>query len=85
MHISTLRIVGGSVMMALPKALLDALGLKANEKVSLRLENGRLVIEPQARPRYTLSELVAQCDPNIPASDEDAAWLADEPVGKEAI
>ena len=85
MHTATLRAVGGLVMMALPKALLDALGLKPNAKVGLRLEEGRLVIEPLAKPRYTLAELVTQCDPDAPASEEDAAWLADEPAGREAI
>ena len=48
-------------------------------------ERERVEVEPQAKPRYTLSELVAQCDPEAPASDEDAVWLADEPTGKEAV
>ena len=30
MHIATLRTVGGSVMMAIPKAVLEALGLSAH-------------------------------------------------------
>ncbi len=37
------------------------------------------------RVRYSLEELVAQCDPSAPMSGEDAAWLNDQPVGREAI
>ena len=85
MHQATLRTVGGSVMLAVPKPLLEALGLKPNTKVGLRLEAGRLVIEPQTRPGYTLSELLAQCDPEAPLSDEDHAWVTELQVGKEAI
>jgi len=83
MHIATLRTVGGSVMMAIPKAILEALGLAANEKVGLSLADGRLVIEPHARPRYSLAELVAQCDPDAPIGDEEHEWMEARSVGKE--
>jgi antitoxin ChpS len=81
---STLRIVGGSVMLAIPKSVLDGLGLAANEKVELRLDQGRLVIEPRRRPKYTLDELVAQCVPSEP-SVEAQVWDEAEPVGREQI
>lgn len=83
MHIATLRTVGGSVMMAIPKAILEALGLAANEKVGLSVADGRLMIEPHPRPRYSLGDLVAQCDPDAPISDEERAWMATKPVGDE--
>lgn len=83
MHISTLRSVGGSVMMAIPKAILEALGLTANGKVGLSVADGRLVVEPAPRPRYTIAELVAQCDPAAPVSDEVREWENLEPVGSE--
>lgn len=38
-----------------------------------------------ARPRYTLEELVTQCDPDAPLTDEDRAWLEVPPVGREAL
>jgi hypothetical protein len=34
--------------------------------------------------RYTLSELMAQCDLNAPLSAEDRAWLDAPAVGREA-
>ena len=79
---STLRAVGGSVMLAIPKSVLDSLGLAANEKVALRVAKGKLVVEPRPKPRYTLAELVAQCDPDAP---RDEAWEKAEPVGREII
>jgi len=42
----------------------------------------------QARPRkgrYKLADLLAQCDPNAPISDEDRAWLDAPAVGREAL
>ena len=54
MHITNLRKVGGSIMLAVPPALLDILHLRPGAKVALAVRGGRLVVEPQQRPRYTL-------------------------------
>jgi antitoxin ChpS len=83
MHTTNLRKVGGSVMMAVPPALLDMLHIGAGAKVGLTVDKGRLVIEPQPRPRYTLDELLAQCDGTAELTDEDRQWLDAPPVGKE--
>lgn len=40
---------------------------------------------PRRRRRYTAVELVGQCDPQVPLSDEDRAWLEAPPVGREAL
>lgn len=85
MHTANLRKVGGSVMVAVPPALLDVLHLSAGATVAMAVDNGRLVIEPQARPRYTLEELLAQCDGSADVSSEDQEWLDDGPVGGELI
>ncbi len=84
---ATLRKVGGSVMLALPPSFLEQLALGARSTVSVALENGRIVVEPQARPRYTLEQILSECDPDAPgpASDEDAAWTSGAPVGDELI
>ena len=85
MHTTNLRKVGGSVMMAVPPALLDLLHLGAGAKVGLAVDNGRLVVDPQPRPRYTLDELLAQCDASAEATTEDRAWLDDKPMGDELL
>jgi antitoxin ChpS len=93
MHTTNLRKVGGSVMLAVPPALLNVLQLQPGAKVGIAVESGRLVVQPRTRPRYTLNELLAQC--NLPArrskqnskwrSKEDREWLNSKPVGRELI
>lgn len=82
---STLRTVGGSVMMAIPKPLLETLGVTANAKLDLTVEEGKLVAVPRKRPKYTLDELLARGDPNANLTEEDRDWLSDPPRGNEVI
>ncbi|MGB8259128.1 MAG: hypothetical protein WCE75_02205 [Terracidiphilus sp.] len=83
MHTANLRKVGGSIMLAVPPAILDLLHLKAGAEVGLAVDDGRLIVDPKTKPRYTLDELLAQCDPNAPVSAEDRAWANLPPVGHE--
>jgi antitoxin ChpS len=85
MHSTNLRKVGGSVMLAVPPALLDILHLAPGAKVGIAVEKGRLVVEPQPRPRYTLDELLAQCNPKAPRTKRERKWLAGKPLGDELI
>ncbi|NOS89701.1 MAG: antitoxin [Methylococcaceae bacterium] len=85
MHTTSLRKVGGSIMMVVPPAILDMLQMKAGTTVRVDVDHGRLVVEPQLRPRYTLNELLAQCDASAPISAEDQAWLDARPVGSELL
>jgi antitoxin ChpS len=85
MHTTNLRKVGGSVMLAVPPAILDLLHLTAGAKVGLAVDNGRLVVEPQDRPRYTLDELLAQCDASADSTEEDREWLDNRSVGRELL
>ncbi len=89
MHTTNLRKVGGSVMLAVPPALLAILQLQPGAKVGVAVESGRLIVEARPRPRYTLDELLAQCDPKArrskPSSKQEREWLASKPVGRELI
>ena len=85
MHTTNLRKVGGSIMLAIPPALLDILRLRAGAKVGIAVESGRLIVEPQQRPRYTLDELLAQCDPKAARTEDEREWLDNKPVGGELI
>ena len=85
MHTTNLRKVGGSVMLAVPRAVLDVLGLRAGAKVGIAIERGRLVVEPPKRPRYTLNELLVQCDSKARRTKEEREWLDNKPVGRELI
>ena len=85
MHTTHLRKVGGSVMLALPPALLDLLQLKVGATVSVEVADGRLVVDPQPKPRYTLAELLALSDFSQPQMEEDREWVDAPPVGGELI
>ncbi|MBM3747121.1 MAG: antitoxin [Acidobacteria bacterium] len=85
MHTTSLRKVGGSVMLAVPPALLDILQLRPGVKVGIAVESGRLVVEPRQRPRYSLEELLAKCDPKAARSQEDREWLDNPPAGAEIL
>jgi len=85
MHTKHLRKIGGSVMLAVPPAVLDMLDLQAGATVALAIEGGRLIVEPQVRPRYTLEELLAQCDPSVALTQQDREWLGAKRVGNELL
>ena len=85
MYRSHLRKVGNSTMLAIPKPLLESLDLHENTPVGLSVADGRLVIEPLRRPKYTMAELIAECDLSAPMTEEDRVWLDDLPVGREEI
>ena len=84
-HAVRLRRVGGSVMLAIPKPLLEALDLEPDAQVGLSIKSGRLVVEPHARPRRSLDELLAECKPSAKRSREERAWTAGRAAGRELI
>lgn len=80
---TTLRNFGNSVGLVIPKALRDALNFEAGQTVQLDASSDGLLIRPVAR-RYTLDELLAQCDPKATKPTEIAAeWQTAAPVGRE--
>ncbi len=85
MYTTYLRKVGGSVMLAVPPAVLDMLHLQAGATVDLVVDGGRLIVEPQPRARYALDELLAQCDPSAELTQEDREWLDAKPAGGELL
>ena len=85
MHTTNLRKVGGSVMLAVPPAILDLLQLGAGATVGISVDHGRLVIEPQPRPRYTLAELLAASDYSEPQPADERAWVDAPAIGRELI
>ena len=79
---TTLRKVGGSMMLAVPPLLLEALGLTFGASLTIECDGTTLLIKP-ARPRYNEADLLAKCDPSIPWTDEDRQWLDSGSVGLE--
>ena len=82
----TLRNLGGSVVLAIPRKILKLINLDAGAQVEMSVQEGKLVVEPKRQPHYTLAELLATCtEDNMALTDEDRAWLDANPVGKEAL
>lgn len=83
MPTATLRAVGGSIVMAIPKRILELVHLQAGSRVEIDVRQGQLVVIPQRKKRYTLSELLAQCDASMPLTVEDRDWLDAPAAGLE--
>ena len=80
MHTATLRAIGGSVSVTLPRQLLRTLGLDAGASVSVAVDGGRLVLTP-TRPSNTLDELLSGMKPgDMPT---DPGWECARPVRRE--
>ncbi|WP_280539353.1 AbrB/MazE/SpoVT family DNA-binding domain-containing protein [Chromohalobacter sp. 11-W] len=84
MSTTNLRRVGGSVMMSVPRTLLDQLNLHVGSQVEIEVDHGRLIVEP-AKPQYSLEELLAQCDTTADMSAGEREWLEAAPVGRELL
>lgn len=85
MHTTKLRKVGGSVMLAVPPALLDVMQLQAGSSVGVTLDGTKLVVEAASPIRYSLEELLAQSDYSDGTSQEDRDWLDALSVGGELL
>ncbi len=82
----TLRNLGGSVVMAVPRKILNLVHLDAGSTVDLSVQNGRLVVEPRKRPHYTLTELLSRCRvSDLAPKRRERPWLRGGPVGKELL
>jgi antitoxin ChpS len=85
MHTTHLRKIGGSAMFPVPPALLALLRLRPGARVAMAVERGRLVIEPLARPHYSLDELLAQGRAGGRRRPVERDWTASGAVGREVI
>lgn len=72
-------------MLAVPPALLEVLNLTVGNTVGLVVDKGRLVIEPKNKARYTLEELLAQCDASAELCEEDQNWTQSTSLGSELL
>ena len=85
MHTTNLRKVGGSIMLAVPPAILELLHLEVGATVALSIDGDHLVVDPKVKPRYTLDELLAASDFAYPQPSEQREWIDAPPTGRELI
>lgn len=62
----TLRKAGGSLVMTVPKAFVEQNGLSEGSQVELQLQGKKMTVEAPARPRYKLSDLMAEMPEGLP-------------------
>lgn len=80
----TLRKYGNSTALAFPPGLLRDLGLKVGQALTLSTTaEGVITLAPKRR--YTLAELIAQCDQHAAPPADMALWDAAKPVGNEVL
>lgn len=72
-------------MLAVPPSILKILHLQAGATVGIGVDGDRLIVKPKPRPRYSLDELLAQCEPAAALTSEDREWLDAPAVGSELL
>ena len=72
---TVVRKIGNSAGTIIPAALLKKLNLKEGDLVDIRDDEGRIIIVPnRIKRKYTLTELLAQCDESAPMPQELIDW-----------
>ena len=77
-----LRKYGNSTVLAFPPAVLKDLGLKAGQAMTMNAKpDGSITLVPKRK--YSLNQLLAQCDSKAPPPRDMALWEHSRPVGQE--
>ncbi len=80
---TSIKKLGNSVGILLPSVLVRTLNLSVGQPVDIESIDGNLVVKPKIAKRYSLKELVAQCNPKAPMPDEIKEWESMPLVGLE--
>lgn len=78
---------GNSAAIRLPSTVLKHMSLVSGDVLLLNIDSDAqaITLKPaRAKPRYKLSDLIAQCDLTAPRPAELDAWNAMPAVGREA-
>ncbi|PVX85688.1 AbrB/MazE/SpoVT family DNA-binding domain-containing protein [Paraburkholderia unamae] len=74
---------GNSAAVRLPTVLLEQINASVGGSLNADVRPDGLLLTP-ARRKYTLDDLVAQCDPKAPIPADLDTWGEVKPVGREA-
>lgn len=79
-----LKKMGNSTALIVPPPVLRDLGIGVGQRMSLETTpDGKIVLSPKRK--YTLAELIAQCDRKAPPPADLAQWDSARPVGQEVL
>ncbi len=84
MYKSTVQESPDGLVLTVPDDMRIDLALAAGAELELELDSQQLVVR-RVHPRYTLQELLDQCDGSLPISEEDRQWESMAPVGRELL
>jgi antitoxin ChpS len=77
-----LKKMGNSTALVMPPPVLKDLGIGVGQKMTLvTTADGKIVLSPKRR--YTLTQLIAQCDVKAQPPVDLALWDVARPVGQE--
>ena len=79
---TVLRNFGNSIGLVIPKSVRESLHLSAGQSVILEQTAEGLLVRPRTK-KYSLDELLAQCDAKAPLPKEVKEWLDSPPTGSE--
>ena len=78
----TIKRWGNSSGMVIPNVVMKELNLRPGQSVEAQVSNNQLILTPISR-RYSLDELLAQCDKNATELSEQDVWGKSTPAGDE--
>ncbi|EFF2348735.1 type II toxin-antitoxin system antitoxin ChpS [Escherichia coli] len=78
----TIKKWGNSSGMVIPNVVMKELNLRPGQSVEAQVSNNQLILTPISR-RYSLDELLAQCDMNAAELSEQDVWGKSTPAGDE--
>ena len=78
----TIKRWGNSSGMVIPNVVMKELNLQPGQSVEAQVSNNQLILTPISR-RYSLDELLAQCDMNATELSEQDVWGKSTPAGDE--
>ncbi len=84
---TNIRKIGNSAGLILPAVILKKLNLSEGDEIQISEKENQIVITPtKIKPnKYTLKELLAQCDLNAPMPEVVKEWDDIQPIGRESL
>ena len=82
MSFATVQKLGDTLVLVVPPELQQEMQLAEGTKLEMQADQGKLIVR---RRKYTLQELLDQCDFSIPMTDEEREWIDAPAVGREII